>query len=430
MRAWRIVLLALGGLRRTPLRAALTTLGVAIASAALVSMVAFALGLQRQIETPMKLLSLLNDVRVSPKTSEQATDAPVLDDAAVEQLLHVPGVSAAFPNIRAQGIRVRRGDKSESCLAVGMPREAALWGVADEILVAGRFFGENRQPEAILGAQLARSLGFAASRDAVGARLTLEAGGLSPAEDKSFTFQRKELEVAVVGVYDIPLIVPGLARSGVILPVDLMKEIPGVHFQSALTRLKAGSAPRAPGYASATVRVPDAANVGAVEETIRSMGFHTSAMLRHFQEMQNFFIFLRVLLAAVGSVALVVAALGIVNTLLMSVLERHQEIGIYKAVGASDGDLVTLFLTEAGMIGLWGGLGGLVLGRVVSSGLEIAVNVYARRQGATEPLELFAFPIWLLASTVLFAVVVSIVAGVYPALRAARVDPIKALRGG
>jgi putative ABC transport system permease protein len=430
MRAWKIVLLALGGLRRTPLRATLTALGVAIASGALVSMMAFALGLQRQIETPVRLLSLLNDIHVTAKAGEQAKDAPALDDAAVDRLARLPGVSAAFPNIRVRGLQVRRGQRSETCLAMGMPREATLWGVAEEILVAGRFFNEGRRPEAILGAQLVQSLGFASPREAVGARLKLEAAGLSPEAGKSFTFQRKELEVTVVGVYDMPPIVPGPARGGIILPVDMMKEVPGIQLESALARLKAGGAAGEAGYASVTVRVRDAANVGAVEEQIKGMGFQTSAMLRHFQEMRTFFIFLRVLLAAIGSVALIVAALGIVNTLLMSVLERYQEIGISKAVGASDGDLLVLFLAEAGMIGLWGGLGGLVLGRVVSYVLEIAVNAYARSQGATEPLQVFAFPPWLLASTVLFAVLVSVVAGVYPAMRAARVDPIEALRRG
>ena len=151
MRAWRIVCLALGGLRRTPLRATLTALGVAIASGALVSMVAFALGLQRQIETPVRLLSLLNDIHVTPKAGGQAEGATALDDAAVDRLARVPGVAAAFPNIRIRGIQLRRGDKTETCLAMGMPREATLWGVAEEILVAGRFFTEGRRPEAILG---------------------------------------------------------------------------------------------------------------------------------------------------------------------------------------------------------------------------------------------------------------------------------------
>ena len=100
----------------------------------------------------------------------------------------------------------------------------------------------------------------------------------------------------------------------------------------------------------------------------------------------------------------------------MAVLERHQEIGICKAIGASDGDILVLFLTEAGVIGLLGGLGGLGLGWGVSYLMEIAVDVYARGHGVTEKLHVFAFPGGLLAAAVLFAVVVSVVAGVYPAL--------------
>jgi putative ABC transport system permease protein len=123
-----------------------------------------------------------------------------------------------------------------------------------------------------------------------------------------------------------------------------------------------------------------------------------------------------------------VSGLGILNTLLMCVLERQQEIGIYKAIGASDRDLVVLFLTEAGIIGLAGGLGGLVLGRFVSWILELGINAYARNHGVTAFLGVFAFPPWLLAATVLFSAVISVLAGVYPALRAARVDPIVSLR--
>jgi putative ABC transport system permease protein len=130
----------------------------------------------------------------------------------------------------------------------------------------------------------------------------------------------------------------------------------------------------------------------------------------------------------VGTVALVVAGPGIINTLVMSVLERYQEIGIYKAIGASDRDLLVLFLCEAGMIGLLGGLGGLALGSLVSWLLELAVGAYAQSQGVTFHLALFAFPYWLLLGALVFALVVSVLAGVYPAVRAARVDPIRALR--
>jgi putative ABC transport system permease protein len=176
------------------------------------------------------------------------------------------------------------------------------------------------------------------------------------------------------------------------------------------------------------VRVEHHSQVAPVEEAIEGMGFKTRSFLSRLEEMRAFFVFLDVLLASVGTVALVVAGLGIVNTLLMSVLERYQEIGIAKAIGASDGDLLVLFLTEAGVIGLLGGFGGLVLGRFVSCIIEMGVNAYARTQEVTVDLDLFAFPLWLLAATVLFSIVISVLAGVYPAVRAARVDPIRALR--
>src|SRR5262249_54375401 len=133
-------------------------------------------------------------------------------------------------------------------------------------------------------------------------------------------------------------------------------------------------------------------------------------------------------LGAVGMVALVVAGLGIINTMLMAVLERYKEIGVYKALGASNGDIRVLFLAEAGLVGLLGSLSGLALGFVVSWGIDIVVNELAHRQGIDEKMVFFAFPPLLVFGTALFAIIVSMVSGLYPAERAARVDPVRVLR--
>ena len=102
------------------------------------------------------------------------------------------------------------------------------------------------------------------------------------------------------------------------------------------------------------------------------MGYRTRTILSKLQDMRRFFLAIQLLLTAVGGIALAIAALGIVNTLLMAVLERYQEIGLCKAIGASDGDLFVLFLTEAGIIGLLGGLTGIALGWLMSWGMETA----------------------------------------------------------
>ncbi len=428
MRMWRIVLLALGGVRRSRLRVSLTTLGVAVASGALVTMVAFALGIQEQVETPFKTLGLMNVIRVSAKRGKDADGAPVLDDDALTKMESLSGVEIAYADFRVSGVKISRGEKTATVVAVGTPRQMALPEAVDEILIAGDYLTPGDSPEIIIARGVARDLGFDALEDAIGATVTVKVSGLSPGDAATFTFERKDLEVTIVGVYDLSSRLPGPMSRVVLLPIDLMKQIPGTRIRSALPGLRAGRDAANAGYSRATVRVHRHSDLPPVEKAIRAMGFDARSMLSRLDEMQTFFVFIDVLLAAVGTVALVVAGLGIINTLLIAVLERRQEIGICKAIGASDGDLVVLFLTEAGIIGLMGGLGGLVMGRAVAWALEIAANAYARSEGVMGHLDIFAFPLWLLAATVLFAMVISVLAGVYPARRAARVDPIQALR--
>lgn len=428
MRIWKIVWLALGGLRRTPLRAVLTCLGVTIAAGALVSMVAFALGIQSRVEAPFEKLGLFNNIEVSPKEDEQSDDAPLLNGDALRRMEAIAGVELVYADLRVNDVQITHEGQTKSGIALGLPREAVLARFLREILVAGEPFGPEEAPEAILAEGLAGELGFDSPQQAVGAVVTLKTSGLSPDDADSFAFERKEFKVTVVGVYRLAPMGPRFIRRGVILPVELMKEIPGVRFSAVLEHLRAGKSGEAAGYRRATVRVGHPRDLPAVEAEIKEMGFKTHTLLSDIEEMRTFFVFIDVLLGCVGAVALVVAALGIVNTLLMSVLERYQEIGIYKAIGASDGDLLVMFLTEASIIGFVGGLGGLLLGRVVSWGLEIGVNHYARTQGVEVDLTVFNFPIWLLAGVVLFSILISVLAGVYPAIRAARVDPIRALR--
>jgi putative ABC transport system permease protein len=429
MRAVRIALLALNGLRRSPLRVTLTTLGVTFATGALVTMVGLAVGVQRQVETPFRALALLNNIQVKPEDRKSVTNSPPLNDSTLARFEELPGVSVAYPDAHVKGIKITYHEKTiPAAIGLAMPREAALVDIAEEIIVAGRFFDESDQPEAILGIELIEKLGFKTPQDAIGAQVALEASGLASDGGKEFSLHRKVLTVTIVGVYRAPPLMTGTAQQGIFLPVELMKEIPGMYLESAVNVLKAGGSASASGYASVTVRVRDPALLDDVEKQIQRMGYHTQTILSKLQNMRKFFLAIQLLLTAVGTIALVIAALGIVNTLLMAVLERYQEIGLCKAIGASDGDLFVLFLTEAGIIGCAGGLTGIALGWLMSWGMETLATAYAHRHGISGHLDLFAFPAWLLAAAIGFAALISVVAGIYPALRAARVDPIRALR--
>ncbi len=160
-----------------------------------------------------------------------------------------------------------------------------------------------------------------------------------------------------------------------------MKQLRGMYMESAWNIVQSGGDPKAAGYGSATVRVRNPDDLDTIEKQIRKMGFHTKTMLARLQDMQRFFLGIRLLLTVVGGIALTIAALGIANTLLMAVMERFQEIGLCKAIGASDGDLFVLFLTEAAVIGFLGGASGIALGWLVSWGMEALATLYAHRAG-------------------------------------------------
>ena len=128
-----------------------------------------------------------------------------------------------------------------------------------------------------------------------------------------------------------------------------------------------------------------------------------------------------------GLVILLIAGVGILNLMLMAVFERTREIGIMKSIGGSEDEIRTIFFVEAGVIGLIGGVFGIALGWLATRIANAVANFYFAQHGAPH-IEFFYIPPWLILGALSFSIVVSLLAGVYPAGRAARVDPVKALR--
>jgi len=157
------------------------------------------------------------------------------------------------------------------------------------------------------------------------------------------------------------------------------------------------------------------------------MGFSTFSLLDATRNLRLFFTIFDLLLAIFGSLALAVATLGIVNTLVMAILERRREIGIFKALGAADLDVKQLFFVEAGVMGLLGGIFGVSMGWLIGRAVTWGTNLYLQRQNLP-PAHVFSVPWWLVLGGIAFAVVVSLAAGLYPATRAARLNPVEALR--
>lgn len=183
------------------------------------------------------------------------------------------------------------------------------------------------------------------------------------------------------------------------------------------------------GFYEAIVIVDANENVASVAEKLKAMDLRIVALTDILERVQFNVKSMTYVMAVLGGVALFVAALGIANTMVMTVLERTHEIGVMKAIGARDGDVQRVFLVEGAFLGLLGGGLGLLIGWSASFPINsYVVQKLERRFQDAVNAQIFAFPGWLLAGVPLFAAFITMLAAVYPARRAAKIDPIEALR--
>jgi putative ABC transport system permease protein len=183
------------------------------------------------------------------------------------------------------------------------------------------------------------------------------------------------------------------------------------------------------GVDGVTVVVDDEQNLKAVSQDLKNMGLQASSLVEIYETIQRNIFLLSLATWILAFVALLVASLGIINTMLMSVLERTHEIGVMKAVGARDRHIQFLFLVEGALIGIVGGALGLFLSWLASfPGDAVAKHLMQQQTGSPVEGSMFAFPLLLTLGVPVFACLVTTLAAVYPAHRAAKVNPITALR--
>ena len=448
MRFTDAVEFALSSLRKRRLRTILTASGVTIGIGALVAMISFGKGMQKNVTEAFTASDLFTTIMVMPGGAEAPSGDPdrqrppvktparpdvVLDDTAVAAISRIKGVRSAYAEISFPAMVGFEG--AEEFRLVQVVPAAVAASKALEIKW-GRPYASDDEKGVVVSRSLLRRLGRTDPASAVGQTIritsvsidlgklaTLDLGALL--SGAASPLSRETYEFPILGVTDITpfggeanltetavLIPPGPARGIKRLPISSIWD---------LFRMRDGKV----GYSAVTVKLDSLADLNAVRTGIREMGFATFALADQFDQITRAFYFMDMVLAAVGMIAIVVAALGIVNTMVMSILERFREIGIMKAVGAGDRDIRKIFFFESGAIGLAGGAAGCALGWATSLVVNRIVNFYLARQGVPH-VDYFAFPVWIFLGAIGFSLLVSLVSGIYPARRAARVDPVVA----
>ena len=441
---------SLASLRKRRLRTLLTVSGVMIGIGALVSMISFGKGMQKNVTEAFKASDLFTTLMVMPGGPDvplRDPDRPgrtvssggrrdaVLDDAAVAEIARIPGVRLAYPDVNFPAM-VSLGEKEEFRLVQVVPAAIAASGALK--LGWGKSYASDDEEGVVVSQSLLRRLGTDEPAAAVGKTLritsvSIDLGKLASL-DLSALFSGKGLPVAreaydfpIVGVTEITAFGggPSPVQNEVLIPPGPARRIKRLPMTSIwdLFRMRDGRL----GYSAVSVKLGSLRDLERVKSRVGDMGYTTFALADQFEQVTKGFYFMDMVLAAVGMIAIIVAALGIVNTMVMSILERFREIGIMKAVGAGDGDIKRIFFFESGAIGLLGGAAGCVLGWAVSLVINRVVNFYMAQQGMPH-IEYFAFPFWIFLGALGFSLLVSLVSGIYPARRAARVDPVVALR--
>lgn len=181
-------------------------------------------------------------------------------------------------------------------------------------------------------------------------------------------------------------------------------------------------------YSYAQVVVDDADNVAEVSNTIKEMGYNTETNAELMDSVERQMGIIQAVLGGIGAVSLFVAAIGIANTMMMSIYERTKEIGVMKVLGCSLKNIRGMFLMEAGFIGIFGG----IIGNVLSLMMSGVINFLAGKSEmvSTGGADISYIPVWLMLASIGFAMLVGIVAGYFPAKRAMKLSPLEAIRNG
>lgn len=447
MQSRDLVPLVWNNLRRCQSRVLMTALGVAIGTAAVVVLVSLGTGLKRQaqqglmsgsgmtqlrITAPTNYITDLNDPSMPRGRGLEGPTWTVIDDRVLTEFRSWEEVTSAQPveMLMAQAkVEYGRLIGHPNICGIG-PQALQTWDLA-----ASSGTLDLRRGQAVIGAKVAESF---RDQNAVNNRVR----GSAPTKLETVP----NLQGAI-----LRLRLTRFTKDGTAVEKTVRVEVAGVlrasgwRYDHAMyiplrDALDWGTwaqgqrrDPGRQGYAEVVIDTADPKSLLALETKIAEMGFAVWSDRQQIEEANAYFATLQAVLGGIGAVALLVAALSIANTMLMAIYERTREIGLMKAVGATNRDVMSVFLAESGSIGLLGGLAGVVLGLAVNAIINVISRIIVAEQIANGASDIgqsaAAFtPLWLPLFAVAFATLVGVLSGAVPANRAANLSPVRALK--
>ncbi len=430
-----LLALIVENLNRRKARVALTAIGVIIGTSAVVILVSLAIGLQRNATEQLWGINQLSQIRVWPGyTGDMVVMGPggamqqpnqiLITNQTLEDLAAIPGVQQVIP---MEGMMVGGTIKLGSLESYPGMNGVGVKDLSELGLKAREGTTELSKGKMVVGSMVNRNFYNPRQRP-----------GDMPADPPNLMGEmlkvtlirytqdgqemRRMLQVEVVGVLEE-------SRDDSDYSMYMtMEDVTGYNewgFGRRINRNKDG-------YQQAIVLVEDPKSVMDISDAITTMGYQAYTPSQYVQGINSFYVILQVVFGGVGAIALLVAAIGIANTMAMAILERTREIGLMKAIGATNRDVLSVFLGEAAGIGFIGGVGGVLIGWSLGQIINVLAVAYMAGQvaqtGGAPPTVAVYTPGWLPPSTLVFATLIGLLSGLYPALRAANLIPVNALK--
>ena len=390
-----IVSIALSNLLHKKLRSGLTVFGIAIGIGAIFFLLSFGIGLQRLVTTEVIGNQSIKTIDVVARNSKIIS----LNDITTNRISNIPNTESVGRSYFYPGSFKLSNSESDT-IVYGIDENYENLTYLN--IIAGDSLHKNTSKNSILLNKAAlESVGISEDvGQVVGKSLEI----IIPISKDSETEDEIRQQFTVVGVMD--------SGSGaeVFINSDIFREA-GVE-----------------SYSQIKVGANNVDNVSQIRAQIESLGFETTSPADTLDEINRVFRFMNFILVGFGAIGMVVAVLGMFNTLTISLLERTKEIGLMVALGARSIDMKRLFIIEALLLSMLGSIigifGAFLHGRIVN----IIMNVFASRRGVSDGFELFAYPPLLIIGMVLFMAIVGLLVVFLPARRAQKINPIDALR--
>lgn len=442
MRISDLIKMGLRNLSRRKARTALTIIGMVIGTISIVVMISIGIGMNQTFKSQVMELGSLTTITVNRYADIMDEDGNYVDfreqkmDASlVEQISQIEHVRAVTPVIY-KSMRMYSG-KYEGYLSV-YAMDCSTWEDFDfPGLSSGTYPTPENNKIIVFGEYAFDNFWKTTGRN-------YESTSLDPAVDKitmgfspgeyTVSERKKEFRIKLDNNYARFEYTENYEYDYyAYMDIEYFEELWGKYCDTLTPADRKKAMKSLETYESIKINVDNIKNVSEVQDAIKALGYQTSSLMMYMEPMQETSNMLQMVLGAIGGVAMLVSAINIANTMIMSIYERTKEIGIMKVLGCLIKDIKKLFLFEAGMIGLMGGIIGIVLSYIASwainkFGQPLFESLMSGMMGTGEESKFSQIPFWLPFLAAGFSILVGVISGYFPAKRATKISAIEAMK--